>query len=100
MDVRVKHTLSSPGARSASPGSITTGSSLAKTRGDQLAPQLLPVVMGPGPPVRNCALGVEPQEVVLGQTEPADGRLRIYTTVGPVPVVLVQPERQLLGAPI
>ena len=46
------------------------------------------------------ALGVEPQEVVLGQTEPADRRLRFYTTVGSVPVVLVQPDRQLLGAPI
>src|SRR4029077_15995626 len=43
-------------------------------------------------------LDVEPQEVVLGQIEPADRRLRFYTTVGSVPVVLVQPDRQLLGA--
>lgn len=49
---------------------------------------------------RWLGLGVEPQEVVLGQTEPADRRLRFYTTVGSVPVVLVQPDRQLLGAPI
>lgn len=46
------------------------------------------------------ALAVEPQEVVLGQTESADRRLRFYTTVGPVPVVLVQPDRQFLGPPI
>src|SRR2546430_17182220 len=39
-------------------------------------------------------LDVGPQEVVLGQTEPADRRLRFYTTVGSVPVVLVQPDRQ------
>lgn len=30
------------------------------------------------------ALVVEPQEVVLGQTESADRRLRVYTTMGPV----------------
>jgi hypothetical protein len=40
-----------------------------------------------------AALGVEPQEVVPGQSEPADRRLRFYTTVGPVPIVLVQPDR-------
>jgi hypothetical protein len=51
-------------------------------------------------PAAGFGLGVEPQEVVLGQTEPADWRLRFYTTVGSVPVVLVQPDRQLLGAPI
>ena len=45
-------------------------------------------------------LAVEPQEVVLGQTEPADRRLRFYTTMGPVPVVLMQPGRQLLGATV
>jgi len=38
-------------------------------------------------------LDVEPQEVVPGQSVPADRRLRFYTTVGPVPIVLVQPDR-------
>lgn len=45
-------------------------------------------------------LVVEPQEVVLGQAEPANRCLRFYPTVGPVPVVLMQPDRQLFGAPI
>jgi DNA-binding CsgD family transcriptional regulator len=49
---------------------------------------------------RDPHLGVEPQEVVLGQAEPADGCLRFYTPVRAVPVIFVQPDRQLLGAPI
>ena len=34
-------------------------------------------------------LGVEPQEVVPGQTESTDGCLRFYTAVWPMPVVSV-----------
>jgi hypothetical protein len=45
-------------------------------------------------------LAVKPQEVVLGQSESADRRLRIYTAVGPMPVVLVQPDWKLVGAPV
>src|SRR5436190_14580852 len=46
------------------------------------------------------ALAVEPQEVVLGETESADRRLRFYTTVRPMPVVLVQPDRKFVGATV
>src|SRR5438105_15692847 len=45
-------------------------------------------------------LDVEPQEVVLGETESADRRLRFYTTVRPMPVVLVQPDRKFVGATV
>jgi len=45
-------------------------------------------------------LAAEPQEVVLGQTVSADGRLRFYPAVRPMPVVLVQPVRQLFGATV
>src|SRR5438067_5941392 len=44
--------------------------------------------------------GVEPQEVVLGETESADRRLRFYTTVRPMPFVLVQPDRKFVGATV
>ena len=54
------------------------------------APRALAV---PIPQELAAALDVEPQEVVPGQSEPADRRLRFYTTVGPVPIVLVQPDR-------
>ena len=40
------------------------------------------------------ALDVEPQDVVLGQTEPADRRFITDSGVWPVPVVTVQPEGQ------
>src|SRR5438874_705104 len=46
------------------------------------------------------ALTVEPQEVVLGESESADRRLRFYTTVRPMPVVLVQPDRKFVGATV
>jgi hypothetical protein len=39
-------------------------------------------------------LDVEPQDVVLGQAESADGCLTIDTCVGPVPIVAMQPGRQ------
>lgn len=42
--------------------------------------------------------GVEPQQVVLGEAESADRGVIFYTAVGPMPVVSMQPERQLLGA--
>ena len=40
-------------------------------------------------------LDVEPQDVVLGQTEATDGSLIIDTGMRPMPVVSVQPGRQL-----
>ena len=40
-------------------------------------------------------LDVEPQDVVLGQAEPADGRFIIDAGVRPMPVVAVQPDREL-----
>jgi hypothetical protein len=43
-------------------------------------------------------LAVEPQQVVLGLTGSADGCLRFYAAVPPMPIVLVQPNRKLLGA--
>ena len=52
---------------------------------------------------RTCgqeALGVEPQQVVLGLTESADWCLRFYAAVRPMPIVSVQPDRKLLGATI
>jgi hypothetical protein len=42
--------------------------------------------------VNLCAdgdLDVEPQQVVLGEAESADGRFRFYTAVRPMPVVSV-----------
>jgi prolyl oligopeptidase len=44
------------------------------------------------------ALAVEPQQVVPGQTESADGCLRFYTAMRAMPVVSVQPDRKLIGA--
>lgn len=41
---------------------------------------------------------VEPQQVVLGETESADGRFCVQATMRAVPVVSVQPVRQFLGA--
>jgi hypothetical protein len=38
-------------------------------------------------------LAVEPQDVILGQTEPADGGFIIDTGVWPMPVVSMQPGR-------
>ena len=46
------------------------------------------------------ALGVEPQQVVLGQTEAADWRLRFYPPVRPMPVVSMKPVGQFLGAAV
>ena len=46
------------------------------------------------------ALDVEPQQVVLGQAEAADRRLRFYPAVRAMPVVSMQPEREFFGAPI
>ena len=43
-------------------------------------------------------LAVEHQQVVLGQVQSADGCIGIQATMRPVPVVPVQPERQLVGA--
>ncbi len=42
-------------------------------------------------------LGVESQDVVTGQAESADGCLCFQATMGPMPVVAVQPQRQLVG---
>ena len=42
-------------------------------------------------------LGVEPQEVVPGQAEPADVWHRADTAMRPVPIVAVKPPRQLSG---
>jgi hypothetical protein len=39
---------------------------------------------------------VEPEQVVLGQSESADRRLRVYPTVRPMPVVLMRPSRKFL----
>src|SRR5580704_17935928 len=44
------------------------------------------------------ALAVEPQQVVPGQTESADGCFTTNAGVRPVPIVAVQPIRQLLGS--
>jgi hypothetical protein len=41
---------------------------------------------------------VEPQQVVLGEGEAADGRLGFYPAVRSRPVVSVQPEGQFFGA--
>ena len=45
-------------------------------------------------------LGVEPQQVVLGEAESADRGLRSYAAVRSMPVVTVEPSRQLCGAVI
>src|SRR5919197_6255457 len=45
-----------------------------------------------------AALAVEPQDVVLGQAESADRCLRLQATVWAMPVVAMQPVRQLGGA--
>lgn len=47
---------------------------------------------------KDGTLGVEPQQVVPGQTESADWCLRFYATVRAVPIVAVQPSWQLGGA--
>ena len=44
------------------------------------------------------ALGVEPQQVVPGQPDSADGRPGLETGVWPVPIVAVYPGRQMRGA--
>jgi len=46
----------------------------------------------------SVSLAVEPQQVVLGEAEAADGRLAFYAAAWAMPVVSVQPEGQLLGA--
>ena len=43
-------------------------------------------------------LAVEHQQVVLRQTKSADGRISLQATMRPVPVVSVEPVRQLLCA--
>jgi hypothetical protein len=44
---------------------------------------------------QRAALDVEPQDVILGQAEPANGRFIIDAGVRPMPVVAVQPDREL-----
>lgn len=44
------------------------------------------------------ALVVEPQQVVFGQGESADGRVGLKATMGSVPVVAMKPERQLFSS--
>ena len=46
------------------------------------------------------ALVVEPQQVVPGYAESADGRFGADTAMGAVPVVAVQPDRKLCAAMI
>lgn len=50
--------------------------------------------------VESLALAVKVQQVVPVQAEAADGRLGFYPAVWSVPVVSVQPDRQLGGAVI
>lgn len=50
------------------------------------------------PSDRSGDLSVEPHQVVLGEPESTDGRLRLYSTLRPVPIVAVEPGRQLCGA--
>src|SRR6476619_6455079 len=45
-------------------------------------------------------LDVEPQQVVLGWSESADGRFGTDTAMGTVPIVAVQPERKLCATMI
>jgi hypothetical protein len=40
-------------------------------------------------------LGVEPQDVIAGHAEPADGYFIIGANMRPVPVVAAEPDRQL-----
>lgn len=51
-----------------------------------------------GPPItqRTSGLGVESQQVVLWQTESADWDVITDAGMWPVPVVLVEPERQFM----
>ena len=44
--------------------------------------------------VDNTVLAVEPQEVVLGQIETADGRFGSDTAMGPMPIVAMEPSGQ------
>ena len=46
-------------------------------------------VRSPAPKLDVTALAVEPQQVVLGEAESADGRLRLYPAMWPMPVVSV-----------
>ena len=43
---------------------------------------------------RRTNLAVEPQEVVLGQIETADGRFGSDTAMGPMPIVAMEPSGQ------
>ena len=55
----------------------------------------------PSPSLSGCGarrLDVEPQQVVLGQAEFADGCLIFYPTVRTMPVVSMEPEGEFLGA--
>jgi hypothetical protein len=45
-----------------------------------------------------AGLVVEPQQVVVGESESADGRLRFYAAMRAMPVAAVEPRRQLCGA--
>jgi hypothetical protein len=45
-------------------------------------------------------LDVEPQQVVLSQTEAADWRLRFYPAMRPMPVVSMKPVGEFLGAAV
>ena len=45
-------------------------------------------------PDRFDGLAVEPQEVVLGQIETADGRFGSDTAMGPMPIVAMEPSGQ------
>ena len=48
----------------------------------------------PGRPSSKTALAVEPQQVVLGKAEAADGQLGADTAMRPMPVVAMKPSRQ------
>jgi len=69
-----------------------------------VAPGRLPLRAGGGLPagrarhLPDAALVVEPQQVVLGQAESADGSFSTDAGMWSVPVVSVQPVRQLSGS--
>ena len=73
----------------------------------QLGPQVADMVEAaiayepPAPDVSDpiaAPLGVKPQEVVPGQAETADGWLLVEASMGPVPVVAMEPGEQRLAA--
>ena len=46
----------------------------------------------------SAALAVKPQEVVPGQADAADGRLFGEASMGPMPIVAMQPWRERIAA--